>query len=309
MNIIFWIQSPQSQYAAQAINVLAHQYGNLNFIGTVQSNTPTPVPGGIIINDKPLPIINKAELPAIDYDLIVVIGQNASLVPILKEAKDLNINTDKVILDRTICVPGFTLERYKKLRKSNLSIFSINCWGGLAYHTFGLSFSSPTINMFFGDKDYLKLLHDPMTYMNKELKFYMTNVEDKKNKYPVFLLDDIRVYMNHYADLGVDGARQKWEERRLKINWFNLLIVMYTEKMEILEEFDSLPYDKKVCFVPFETSIDSGFYIKPEFINAMKKINPNYGLADAGNFIAENKIQYYDLWDLLLYGKKTILQG
>ena len=301
MNIILWIQSPQSSYAAQAVNILAYQYENLDFVGTIHTNTPPPKNSGIIINGKTLPVINKSELPSIDYDLIVVIGQNASLVPILKEADELKINPDKVILDRTICIPGFTLERYKKLRKSNLSIFSINCWGGLVYHKFGLPFLSPTINMFFTEQGFLKFVGNLKSYMDKETRYYKMAFEPHAHyDYPVMLLDDIELHMNHYEKVGADGARQKWEERRLKINWYNVFVMTMATKPDVLEKFDELPMQKKVCFVPFETDLDSGFYIEPEIVRGREFWQPVNETSSG--------LMNYDLWDLLLYGKKTPLQ-
>ena len=300
MNIILCAQSTNSPYIIQAINVLVNQYESLNFLGAVQFNA-LPIFGRIIINGESLPIINKSDLPYIDYDLIVVTGQDASLVPILKEAEELKLDPDKLVLDRTICIPGFTPERYKKLRNSKLSILSINCWGGLTYHTFGLPFLSPTINMFASEKDFLMFLSDPKYYMDKELRFYKTKFEPNLNwNYPVFLLGDIVWNMNHYGDVGIDGARQKWEERRLKINWYNLLVMTITEEPMILEEFDKLPYAKKVCFVPFETQIDSGFYIEPEIV-AGREFHQSVNETSMG-------FMNYDLWDLLLYGKKTPIQ-
>ena len=301
MNIILWIQSGNSTFFSNAINVLARQYRNINFVGTVHDSTVTPSPKNspIMINNKPIPVVRKENLFSINYDIIVVVGQDASLVPILKEADQLKINPDKVILDRTICVPGFTVELYKKLRNSKLSILSINCWGGLIYHTFGLPFLSPTINMFFGESDFLKFLHNPNYYMEKELRFYkMSFDKNLKCNYPIFLLGDIKLYMNHYGDVGIDGAREKWEERRLKINWFNLFIMNFTNDIHFLKEFDQLPYSKKICFVPFETDIDSGVFINSNLIQ-------NKPFYEAVNETAMNKITCYNLWDLLLYGKKT----
>ena len=249
-----------------------------------------------------MPLIDKERLKDYDYDIIIVIGKNASLVSILNEAEKFRIDTDKVVLDRTICVPGFTIERYKKLRNSQLSIFSLNCWGGFVYNRFGLSFLSPTINMFTSEKDMLKFLGNPTYYMDKELRFYKTNFEvNLKNYYPIFFLGDIQWDMNHYGDLGVDGARQKWEERRLRINWFNLLVMMYTENPKILAEFDKLPYAKKVCFVPFETDLDSGFYLEPQIIKGR-------ALWETVNNSTSCGLMNYDLWDILLYGKKTSIK-
>lgn len=250
-----------------------------------------------------MPVINKSELSSINYDLIVVIGQNASLVPILKEAEELNINLDKVILDRTICIPGFTIKRYEKLRFSKLSIFSSNCWGGIICHAMGLPFLSPIVNMFYSETGFIKFLKDPMNYMNKELRFYKMGFDKYLNpqEYPIFLLGDVQLYMNHYGKVGPDIARQKWEERRLKINWYNLLVMMYTENPAILEEFDKLPYSKKVCFVNFKSDLESAFYIDPALL-------PGRPLWEIILRMPQLEVTpIFDYFDMLIYGKKTYL--
>ena len=254
-----------------------------------------------MINGKPVPFLDEKTLATVEYDIVIVGGVNVSMAAVLKDAARLGLDKDKIVLDRTICVPGFTLEKYKQLRHSQLSIISLVCWGGLAYHLFGLPFTSPTINMFFEEDDFLKLLHDPHHYFDKELRFYkMKSTETEKNIYPIFLLGDIQASMSHYKD--VDKAREDWERRRLKINWFNTLVMMFTEKREVLEEFDRLPYAKKVCFVPFKTDLNSGFYIDPT-------LPPKRAFWTISNDTARNFVQWYDMWDMLLYGKKTPLKN
>ena len=303
MNVVFWIQSNDSPFIQMVINILVYQYEMINIIGSIiDENSLDKEP--LKINDESLRTIAKEELSEFDYDIIIVTGRDASLIPILNEAEILNIDPNKIVLDRTVCAPGFTMDCYRAIRKSKLTIFSINCWGGLIYHTLGLPFLSPTINMFTSDKDFIKFLQNPRYYMNKELRFYKINYEENlKEDYPVFLLGDIQWDMNHYGKLGIDGARQKWEERRLKINWYNLFVMMLTEDINILKQFDELPYSKKICFVPFETDIDSALYVKPELIQGR-----NREFYQAVNETAMGILPYFDLFDMLLYGKKTLIQ-
>ena len=72
---------------------------------------------------------------------------------------------------------------------------------------------------------------------------------------------------------------------------------MHTSSPAVLERFDCLPYAKKVCFVPFETELESGFYVNPADGN----------LLHAAEGILSGEVQSYDVWDLLLYGKKKQL--
>ena len=226
-------------------------------------------------------------------------GRESGFVSALKEAAKLGIDTDKFVLDRTVLVPNFTVEKYQKLRRSKLSILSMNCWGGLVYHRFGLPFLSPTINMYAGEKDFLKFLQNPMKSVKKNLRLVKKEFNEALNiEYPVYKVDECEWHMNHYNDFNV--AKNKWIERSERINWYNVLVVMYTKDPAILEEFDKLPYSKKVCFVPFETNLDSGYYI-----NLKRLSNPV--LWRGVNGIAMGQVPLFDMWDMLLYGKKTSL--
>lgn len=75
---------------------------------------------------------------------------------------------------------------------------------------------------------------------------------------------------------------------------------MYTENPEVLNKFDKLPYNKKVCFVPFKSDLESAFYIDAE-----KYSDEPFG--HLVNLSATGALNFYDMWDMLLYGKKTPL--
>lgn len=293
MKIVIWFQSPQFNILSIALGVLNRRYGTISVLGL--TNVP---PSTNMKNNKSLGVvIDKHELRSLEYDILIVSGQDTSMTPVLDEAFALGLDVDKIVLDRTICIPGFSMERYKKLRRSKLSIVSQNCWGGLIYHSFGLQFLSPTINLYIHERDFLKLLDDLRAYFDDELRFYSTGIdESSQNEYPIFSLSNIKLHMMHYDE--EKSARRKWEDRRLRINWYNLLIMMYTENPRILAAFDRLPFDKKVCFVPFESDADCAFYIPPELV---RKRN----FFEAVNEVASNKIFCFDLWDMLFYGIRT----
>ena len=295
MRVVIWFQSPHFQVLSFALGVLNRRYGSTSVLGL------TNVPPAVNMKNKVFgAAIEKSDLTSIEYDIIIVSGQDTSLPPVLAEALMLGIDTDKIVLDRTVCIPGFSLEKYQKLRRSRLSILSQNCWGGLIYHSFGLQFLSPTINLYAPDRDFLKMLNDPRLHLDSELRFYGTNFDDdSKRDYPIMTLGSSKLHMIHYDD--EISARRKWEDRRLRINWYNLLVMMYTEKSEVLAEFDRLPFGKKVCFVPFESDLDSAFYIPPELVRRRN-------FYEAVNDLASNKIFCFDLWDMLFYGLRTPLK-
>ena len=112
------------------------------------------------------------------------------------------------------------------------------------------------------------------------------------------------MHMNHYGKLGADFAKAKWNERKQRINWDNVIAFVNTGNPKIAEEFDKLPFVKKFCFVPFPSDKDSAVYLDPALDPARKGGNRLIG--DLVNRFGLGYNRYnYDLWDMLLYGKKS----
>ena len=220
---------------------------------------------------------------------------------VTKDAAQLNLPEEKLLGDWIVCIPGFTLEKYRQLQRSHLSIFAMNCFGGVISNTLGLPFRAPFINLWFRQHEYIRLLRAPRVYMEEELIFKTNGYEGNlKREYPIVILGNIDVMMNHYINF--DEAKSHWNKRRQRINWYNLFVTMYTEDEKTLEQFNELPYGKKVCFVPFKSDLDSAWYINPEIDIITPK---NFGV-NVLHFGYGNPF-YYDIFDMLLYGKKTPL--
>ena len=139
----------------------------------------------INIGKPNVPFIATNELAKHEFDFVLVTGGSVDINGIapdvhfgdvLAELKSLNVPEDKIILDRVLAIPNFTFDKYKKLKESRPTIFSMNCFGGVVYHRFGLPFYSPMINMFTDEKSMMNFLSDPIKYMNSELQYY-NNVE------------------------------------------------------------------------------------------------------------------------------------
>lgn len=151
-------------------------------------------------------------------------------------------------------------ENRAKLKNTNFSVISSNCNGGFILHDLGQRFNSPTVNLYLFPKDFIKLVKNLKYYMSLKLSFVK---EDGKN-YPIGVLDDIRVYFMHYKS--EEEAENKWEERKKRINYDNIFIMM-TDKdgctYEDLKEFDSLEYKNKVVFTHLDyPEFKSACYIK-----------------------------------------------
>lgn len=169
--------------------------------------------------------------------------------------------------------------------------------GGVTYHTLGMEFLSPFINLYLKEQDYLKFLNNMKYYINCSLKFvrWEYNNSYKKN-FPVCALDDVELFFNHYFSF--DEAERSWYRRCLKINWDNLFVMMYTDNKDSLACFDRLKIDKKVCFIPFASDLNSADSI----IFSSKEIEKKE-LWEIVNGLATSLYYSYDIFDLLLEGK------
>lgn len=147
-----------------------------------------------------------------------------------------------------------------KLKNKTPSIIASNCNGGFIYHDLGLKFYSPTINLFFYPDDFLKFI--------KNLKYYLSlkllQVDDSNLKWPVGILDDVKIQFMHYKSF--EEAEEKWNKRAQRVN-FNNLFFIWTDRdginYEQIKEFDKLPLKNKVIFTAKECKeIKCSFQIK-----------------------------------------------
>lgn len=243
------------------------------------------------------PFIPVEDLNVHDIDYIIVSSEKY-FAAIRSEAMSLGFFEERIILARVFCLPGFRFEKYIELLQSNISIIANNCWGGHAYHTLGMKFNTPFINMFETDKDYLKLLSSLPYYLALKLKFerigYNPGLEIE---YPICKLGDIELHFNHVTSM--NDVEKKWYERVKRINWDNLFIMMITNKSELAEMFDKLEYPKKICFLPFNGEWKSALGMQVAEHDEMRKV-PFFKVV---NGTVSGEYHDYDLIELLLSGK------
>lgn len=243
------------------------------------------------------PFIPLEHIEAHNIDYIAVTSEG-NFDEISKKAMSLGFSREVLILAKVFCLPGFRFEKYKELLHAKVSIIANNCWGGLMYHALGMKFRSPFINMREDDENYLKLLSNLQYYLGLDLKFERFNYNPGLQiEYPICKLDDVELHFNHYTSMG--EVESKWYERVRYINWDNLFIMMVTKSQESLKVFESLSYPKKICFVPFESSLESAFHIHFAEYEEVQSV----AFGQIVNGIPRGNYHDYDIIKLLLTGK------
>ncbi len=256
---------------------------------------------GVISNDKYFKKIDgysrleKGDIKNIVYDYILVASIN-KFAEIVDEAFSLEIERKRLLKITIFQLSNFDFKRYIEIYSSNISIISMCCWGGLTYHSLGMEFSSPFINMFVKETDYLRLLSNLEFYLKQPLVFEKDMYEQKiKRSFPIATIGDIRLYFNHYESF--DEAKSKWEQRLSRINYNNLFIMYYTMDLNNAKIFDNLPFKKKIVFVPFKSELQSAIAL--DELNDILVTNCNNEFYQLVNSLALSKYKFYDTLKLL----------
>lgn len=196
-----------------------------------------------------------------NWDYLLVAGQEQNFAEIKKLLVSVGVEEDRIFSIKIFSLPIFDFEQYVKFTNEKVSIVSNHCWGGFTYHSLKAEFLSPFINMFIPQEDYIRLLEDFDDYIKEEIKYYKNEYEPNlQSEYPVALLGDVELHFNHYKSF--EEAKEKWDQRKQRINRNNLFVEMQTENEELAKRFNKLPYNKKIVFVPFETQLESAVSLK-----------------------------------------------
>lgn len=244
-------------------------------------------------------IMDIGKIGDYEIDCILLAVESDQTKEAINKIRLLPFKTDIPIISSNLLeIYGFTFKKYMRLLKSRLSIVGCNCWGGLIYHHFGLKFLTPFINMWMNSGDLIRLVNNLSYYMKQGLILNRIEYESARHhNYPVYGLGDVELHMNHYSD--AEYAKYKFEERARRLNYDNLLVMLFTDSHKVLENFHNITQKKKVCFVPFASDYPEAVHINEKWFNGD---TPLWMLV---NWSAEGKLPYLDLWDLLLDGRIT----
>lgn len=166
----------------------------------------------------------------------------------------------------------FASIRRQKLNNTDFSIISNNCWGGHVYRHFGLPYASPTVWLYFYSEDYLEFLENLKVYLDSPLEFIDISCSKhcadlkarNQGKVLIGLLNKkVEIIFLHYTSQ--KEALEKWERRRKRVNFDNLIVKfsqMNQCSQEDLNRFHALPYPKKLLFVPEKSSENQDYAVR-----------------------------------------------
>lgn len=148
-----------------------------------------------------------------------------------------------------------TKVRRKKLKNTDFSIISNNCWSSFIYQKYGLKYMSPTAGLYILGDDFVKFCSRLDWYLEQKLIFikwedatYYNSIKNE-TPYPVAQLGDIEIYFMHYAT--EEEAENKWYRRAKRINKDKLIFKLSQREKcakEDIIKFINLPLKNKVCF-------------------------------------------------------------
>lgn len=101
----------------------------------------------------------------------------------------------------------------------NSQSYVLIVWGGVIYSRLDEPFLSPTINLWIGNKDFVRFCARLEKYLNQDLSFEKAGLN-----YPVGIVDDIRIHFNHAKT--ESEAKMLWDKRKERVRFDNLYLLM-----------------------------------------------------------------------------------
>lgn len=176
------------------------------------------------------------------------------------------------IFEKIIRKIGYTFhvrKMRKKLLNKDFTLISQNCLGGVIYHMLGMQFTSPTINMFIEDENFIKLVKNLKYYMAIPAEPLTDKYIDPINSsiiYPKIKIDDIEICCLHFKDC--KDAVDAWEKRRKRINFNNILVIANSWNMHENEKHINNILDtgyRTICFTYGDFHFDNCLKLKGDY--------------------------------------------
>lgn len=188
---------------------------------------------------------------------------------------------------------------HTRLKNQKITIISQNCIGGVIYHSCGLEFFSPTINLFIEDENFVKFVENLEYYLSLQpvalTECYVDPI-DSTIKYPKIKIGDIEICCLHSKSCA--DAIKDWERRRKKVYLDNVFVIGNSWNMhgnrELVERLCNNDIYPTVCFATREfQGITNCVVLQEDFwkVDSRGIIRPN--ITDK---IPDSDRYYYELY-------------
>ncbi len=191
-----------------------------------------------------------------------------------------------------------------RLVNTDFSLFTNNCLGGFIYHDLGLKFLSPTINLRIKPKEFIAFVSDLNYYLSQDV----VELLDDNKSFPVGIIsgnsNHIPVTINFEHYLTFDEAIKKWNDRKKRVNYDNIYVMMeYYDGIHnegLITAFEKVPYINKMIL----THKDHKEY----FTTAIHCFDNNLNMSEIGGKIFRydglSGKRYYDEFDYVDFFNK-----
>lgn len=189
------------------------------------------------------------------------------------------------------------------------TIISNNCMGGVICSRNNMQFKSPTVALQILPEEYPKFCANLKHYMETELvpyreweyshehTLYLYRMYGKiptALDFPVGLLDDIVICFQHYESY--TQAKQKWDERKQRIEWDNIGYIFHARGSEYWRETQQF-LDLKL---PHSVALTNGFRLNGAYRFDVPDVE---GIDDFGWYAGKYVIEYGN------YNEAAFLRG
>lgn len=175
------------------------------------------------------------------------------------------------------------------------TIISNNCTGGAVCHELGMEFKTPTINLQILPEDFPRFCKNLKTYMDYELVECHDFTPYEVNKFikmfggipkmPIGLIGDVLVCFQHYETF--KEAKEKWEERKLRIDYDHIGFIFHARGPEYqfeAEEFLAMNLPNQLCITENFEVPGSVVLCPKEGDNAFSAVNGKLLITQAADY-------------------------
>lgn len=206
-------------------------------------------------------IVGPEALGDLEYDYILVFSTHFS--SIRTSLVQTGVSPDRILLvdgladahvKDTSQLPPYDrsalgyIEYARSLKNRTPSILSNNCWGGIVSQAFAIPYFSPFVGIDIPPAHFVAMLENPERYLSADVR----QVDDP-DTCPVGMVHDARLHFRHSASF--NEAVTKWNKRRRRIDWDNLFVKLSLrspDELPLVDRFNALPYENRICFTTFD---------------------------------------------------------